>query len=79
MQGGLGFLNPQHEAALHFLQAILPTVEELPHQEDEDNMATRHLAETLDYLDHQAAPPLRPSIAPRYAAPHGPQAPSWFF
>ena len=63
MQGGLGFLNPQHEAALHFLQACLPNVEELPQREDADDIATRQLAETLDYLDHQAATPLRPGIA----------------
>ena len=66
--GGLGFLNPQHEAALHFLQAVLPSVEELPLAEDDRNPVGQLIAKSLDYLDHQAGKPLRPLI--EHIAPH---------
>ena len=66
--GGLGFLNPQHEAALRFLQAVLPSVEELPIAEDDRNPVGQMIARCLDYLDHQAGKPLRPLI--EHLAPH---------
>ena len=46
--GGLGFLLPQHEAALHFLQAMLPTAEELPVFEEGDDPIARQMATTLE-------------------------------
>ena len=42
--GGLGFLDPQHEAALQFLQAVLPNVEELPAGEDDDASQAKEIA-----------------------------------
>ena len=66
--GGLGFLNPQHEAALHFLQAVLPHVEELPAGEDDDTAQTRDIAAALDFLDDQGRTQLRPKI--QHLAPH---------
>ena len=35
-RGGLGFLNPQHKAALHYLQAVLPLAGEWSSDEDGD-------------------------------------------
>ena len=66
--GGLGFLHPQHEAALHYLQAMLPTVEELPVMDDADNPIPRRMVECLEYLEHQAGKLLRPLIS--HLAPH---------
>ena len=61
-QGGLGFLNQQFEAALHLLQALLPSVEELPRLADDEHPSARLIAETLDYLEHHAGVPLRPQL-----------------
>ena len=44
---GLGFLHPQHEAALHYLQAMLPTVEDLPVGDDGDDPVLLSIAEAL--------------------------------
>ena len=66
--GGLGFLHPQHEAALHYLQALLPTVEDLPLRDDETDPMLVPVAEALDFLEHQAGKALRPLIA--HLAPH---------
>ena len=66
--GGLGFLHPQHEAALHYLQAMLPTVEELPICDEDENPLPRKMVECLEFLEHQAGKPLRPLIA--HLAPH---------
>ena len=66
--GGLGFLRPQHEASLHFLQAMLPTVEELPVEDGDNDLITRRMVECFEYLEHQAGKPLRPQLA--HLAPH---------
>ena len=66
--GGLGFLHPQHEAALHYLQAMLPTVEETTSSRDGDDPVHVHMAECFEYLEHQAGKPLRPLI--EHLAPH---------
>ena len=61
-QGGLGFLCHRHEAALHFLQALLPTVEDRPLDADMEHPAARLIAEALDYLEHEARVPLRDKL-----------------
>ena len=61
-QGGLGFLCQQHEAALHFLQASLPTVEERPLGDDMEHPFARPITDALEYLEHQAGVPLRPHL-----------------
>ena len=57
--GGLGFLNPQHEAALHFLQAMLPLVEELPRAAEGENPVALQIAQAFEHLEHQAGGDLR--------------------
>ena len=69
--GGFGFLHPQHEAALHYLQAMLPTFEELPTRQEGEDPVRLHVAECLDYLEHQAGKLLAHSAPPS----HGPQTP----
>ena len=57
--GGLGSFNPQHEAALHYLQAVMPLVGEWTSDEDGDHLH-RTVAETIEYLNHHARVDLRP-------------------
>ena len=47
---------------------MLPTVEELPVEEGENDLIPRHMVECLEYLEHQAGKPLRPLLA--HLAPH---------
>ena len=61
-RGGLGFLHPQHEAALHYLQAVMPLVGEWTSDEEGDCLH-RLVAETLEYLNHHARVDLRPLVA----------------
>ena len=66
-RGGLGFLHPQHEAALHYLQAVLPLVGEWSSDGDGDHLH-RNVAEALEYLNHHARVDLRPLVA--HLEPH---------
>ena len=67
--GGLGFLHPHHEVALHFLQAMLPTIEELPTvKKKKKNPVARQIANTMECLTHETGTPIRPFIA--HLAPH---------
>ena len=61
-RGGLGFLDPQHEAALHYLQAVMPLVGEWSSDEEGDYL-NRTVADTLEYLNYHARVDLRPLVA----------------
>ena len=65
--GGLGFLHPQHEAALHYLQAVMPLVGEWTSDEEGDHLH-RTVAATLEYLNHHARVDLMPLVA--HLEPH---------
>ena len=60
--GGLGIPHPQHEAALHFLQATLPIVAELPIAERERTRAWNHTQQAFEYLNRIAGSDLREAL-----------------
>ena len=62
--GGLGFLHPQHEAALHYLQAVMPLVGEWSSDEEGDYLHRAVATVTaLEYLHHHARIDLRHLVA----------------
>ena len=61
-RGGLGFLNPQHEAALHYLQAVMSLAGEWSSDDDGDYLH-RTVAAALEYPNHHARVDLRPLVA----------------
>ena len=60
-RGGLGFLNPQYEGALHYLQAALPLAGEHA-TTDEEETFHRSLADTLP-ISHHATIDLAQAVA----------------
>ena len=70
--GGLGFLHPQHEAALHNLQALMPLAGEWSGDEEGD-LLHQSIARTFDSLNRHARTDLRLLVAqaePRNQARH---------
>ena len=65
--GGLGLLHPQHEAALRYLQAVMPLVGEWI-SDEEGNHLHRTVAETIEYFNFHAKADLRPMVA--HLEPH---------
>ena len=61
-RGGLGFLHPQHEAALHYLQAMMPLVGEWTSDAEGDALH-QTVADALEYLNHHARTDFRPLVA----------------